>query len=238
MLFGDSIRDLNSLVMGSDFLSIETEDYITRAWCYYEWVVSNLFSCGPSIRIRPQNVDTDYYPFVTKLVLEDKHPHLTVTLPEDILKIERLLTAGVEMFKTLALGVTLSVLNKFGFSFGVGIASSFAKEINFGELWMIWQVLAASSNHSGITLTHLLNRDRLVLILRERQEQLGTHARIHRELARLSNAPLDLRIVEQDSQAHLLDLLAEVRRLGPVPTAYTTLALLMLVYSFASVREH
>jgi hypothetical protein len=237
-LFRDSVRDLNTLVMGSDFLSIETEDYMTRAWCYYEWIVSHLFSCGRSIRIRAENVETDYYRLVTKLVLEGERPHLTATLNEDMPQIDQLLFAGVEMFKTLALSVTLSVLNKFGFSFGVGIASRFAKEINFTEFWTIWQVLAASSDHSGITLTHLLNQDRLEHILRDRHERLGTHGRMHRELSRLSNLALDLRLVEQDSQNHLLEILAKVRRLGAVPAAYTSLALLTLVYSFAADRVH
>jgi hypothetical protein len=235
--FRDSLRDLNSLVMMSQFVSIITEDYISRAWCYYEWIVSTLLPVEPRIDICRAGFDADYDPLISDLVLQGRHSELRVTDQRDMPYIQELLRAGVELFKTLALAVTLSVLNKFGFDFGVGIASRFAPQIDFAQLWMIWQMLAGSSMHSGIKLPDLIKKDRLERILEDRHEDFGTHARIYQGLPELSKTQLDLRIVEQRSQDHLLNLLAEARRLGPVPAAYTTLALLQLVYSFAAAPK-
>ena len=80
-------------------------------------------------------------------------------------------------------------------------------------------------------LPHLLDRKRLEGVLRERHERFGTHERIFRELDSLSRYPLDMRIVEQANQEHLLTLVSEVRKSGPVPEAYTSLAIIKLVYS-------
>lgn len=236
-LFRESVKNLNSLVIASDFVSILTDDYMTRAWCYYEWVVSELLCCGKRALIRPKDTPADCDEHVNALVLEGKIPHLNVTKNADMPAIENLLLAGVEMFKTLALSVTLEVLNDFGFDFGVGIASRFAGQVDFGRLWMIWQILAGSSHHSGIRLPHLLNRKQLGDILNERHERFGTHARIYQELGVLAQTPLDMRIVEQKSQEHLLSLMVGARHAGPLPATYTRLALIKLVYAMASTSN-
>lgn len=236
-LFRESIQNLNSLVMVTHFVGIITEDYVTRAWCFYEWVISRLFAGGPRILIRQRNVEADFDPVMTEMVMEGKYPRLAVTKNEDMADIDKLLVTGIEMFKTLTLSATLSVLNDFGFNFGVGIASRFSRKINFPKLWMNWQILAGSSDHSGIQLPHLLNKQRLKEILNDRHEQFGTHARIYQDLQAITTSSLDLRIVEQDNQDHLLNLITSVQRLGPVPEAYTALALVKLVYSFAVDME-
>jgi len=238
VLFRESVQNLNSLVIATDFLSIESDDYITRAWCYYEWVVSELLCSGKRSSIRPKDGNADYSGLVNELVLNGNIPKLNVTKNDDMPSIENLLVAGVGMFKTLAVGVTFKVLNTFGFDFGVGIASRFAGRIDFGNLWMIWQVLAGSSHHSGIRLPHLVNRKRLEDILKERHDRSGTHIRIFQELDSLSQRSLDLRILEQNSQEHLLSLLVQARRSGPIPAAFTTLALIKLVYSLVSTSDH
>ena len=233
-LFRESVKNLNSLVIASDFISILSEDYMARAWCYYEWTVSELLGTGRRALMRPTDVPADFDDQLSALVLEGRTPRLAVTKNNDMPAIESLLTAGVAMFKTLALSVTLEVLNDFGFNFGVGIASRFAGQIDFGRLWMIWQVLAGSSNHSGIRLPHLLNRKRLGDILNDRHERMGTHARMHQQLGVLAPTKLDMRIVEQKSHEHLLSLMVSARRAGPVPTMYTPLALITLVFAMAS----
>ena len=236
-LFRESVKNLNSLVIASDFVSILTDDYITRAWCYYEWAVGELLCGGKRAVIRPKESPADFDEQVNALVLEGKIPQLKVTKNADMPAIETLLLAGVEMFKTLALSVTLEVLNDFGFDFGVGIASRFAGQIDFGRLWMIWQVLAGSSHHSGIRLPHLVNRKRLADILNDRHERLGTHARMYQQLGVLAQTKLDMRIVEQKSQEHLLSLMVGARRAGSVPATYTQLALITLVYAMASTKD-
>jgi hypothetical protein len=237
-LFRESVQNLNSLVMATDFISIISDDYITRAWCYYEWIISQLLCRGVRASIRREDDPADYDPLMNELVLDGKIPKLHVTKSGDMPCVENLLVAGVEMFKTLAIMVTFDVLNQFGFKFGVGIASRFVDRVDFGRLWLMWQVLAGSSNHSGIKLPHLLNNKRLEDILRERHERFGTHARLYQELGVLSKRSLDMRILEQSSQVHLLSLLARARRLGPVPATYTTLAIVNLVYSLASTGDH
>jgi hypothetical protein len=168
------------------------------------------------------------------MVIESKYPRLAVTKNEDMADINELLNAGTALFKTLAFSATLGVLNTFGFSFGVGIAARFSQQVETRKLWTIWQILAGSSEHSGLLLPQLLNRKCLENILRERHERFGTHAQIYAELNSLSQKTLDLRIVEQASQEYLLALLRKVRNLGPVPEAYTTLAIIKLIYSFAT----
>jgi hypothetical protein len=233
-LFRDSVRELNSLIIVTEFLCILTEDYINRAWCFYEWAISRLFAGGLRVQIHPADIPADFDSIVVDMVVEGKFPNLAVTKNEDMADIDELLTAGIDLFKTLALSSTLGVLNEFGFSFGVGIASRLSRQVDFRNLWMIWQILAGSSRQSGIKLPHLLDRKRLEGVLRERHERFGTHARIYGELDSLSRRTLDMRIVEQASQDQLLALLGKARSLGPVPDAYTTLALIKLVYSLAS----
>lgn len=236
-LFKQSLHDLNSFLRVTQFFSIIDGNYINRAWCYYEWVISKLLTGGQRISIQDKEINvSDYDKLAEQLVLDGVYPKLDLTLEEDRQYINNLLLTGVGMFKTLSLQATLSVLNDFGFTFGLGIASRFAQEIDFGQFWRIWQVLAGSSNHSGISLPHLLDHSRLANILKERHERFDTHARFFKEIESLSKIPLDLRIVEEASHNHLFTLLVNARRLGPAPAAYTTLALIRLLYSFAGYR--
>jgi hypothetical protein len=48
---------------------------------------------------------------------------------------------------------------------------------------------------------------------------------------------LDLRVVEQAGQDRLLALVAEAKRLGVVPSAYSTLAIITLMYTLAVTRD-
>ncbi|HTT18979.1 MAG TPA: hypothetical protein VMG82_08535 [Candidatus Sulfotelmatobacter sp.] len=48
---------------------------------------------------------------------------------------------------------------------------------------------------------------------------------------------LDMRIVEQESSKRLSSLLSDVTRSGPVPEAYTNLALITLVYGLAGLER-
>jgi hypothetical protein len=237
-LFRESVQNLNSLVITSHFLSLATHDYMSRAWCYYEWIVSELLCGGKRSVLTSRDAPADFNELVNALVIDGKVPVLQVTRNADMPAIERLLSSGVDMFKTLALSVTFEVLNGFGFEFGVGIASRFAGQVNFSRIWMIWQVLAGSSAHSGIRLRDLLERERLTAILTDRHERFGTHARIYGELESLSQSALDMRIVEQNSQQHLLSLMVSAKRLGPAPAAYTRLALIKLVYAIAARDSH
>ena len=234
--FRESIHYLNSLVMTAEFVSIVTGDYITRAWCDYEWVMSQLLTGGRRTQFREKHVEADFDHLVPELVIEGRRPPLAVTKNEDMPDIEELLRTGVDFFKLLAVRVTLRVLNGFGFSFGEGIAANLIRRIDFGQLWTIWQLLAGSSNHSGIRLSHLVDAKRLESILNDRHERFGTHTRIHGELGALSRTQLNPRVVEQDSSDRLLALMARARRAGPVPAEYTALALVKLVYALASNR--
>jgi hypothetical protein len=238
LLFRESVRNLNSLIMLSQFISIITDDYETRAWCFYEWAISSLLTGGKRGQIKPKAVSLDHLAeLVNVMVVEGKYPQLAVTKNEDMADINTLLTAGVSLFKILALGKTLDVLNSFGFSFGLGIAARFSEIIDFPNFWEVWQILAGSSDRSGIRLVHLNDAEKLTLVLKERHERFGTHARIYAEMNELLNRPLDMRIVEQASQDRLSALVAEARRLGPVPSAYTTLAIIKLVYTLAVTRD-
>lgn len=235
-LFRESVKNLNSLVIASNFLAIPTADYMTRAWCYYEWAVAELLCTGKRAITTQTGTTGAVDEQLKSLVLEGMVPQLNVTQNADMPAIEALLLDGVRMFKTLALTVTLEVLNDFGFAFGVGIAARFAERMDFSRLWIIWQVLAGSSQHSGIRLPELLNKERLKSILLERHEHLGTHAKMFQQLKGLAQTHLDMRIVEQQSHEHLTSLMVGAQRAGVTPSAYTPLALITLVYAVASTQ--
>jgi hypothetical protein len=174
---------------------------------------------------------------VNEFVIGGKVPALEAEKPSDLPLIKDLLVTGNDMFKMLAVSTTFTLLNSFGFQFGAGTAARFSQSIDFGKFWMIWQILAGSSEGSGIRLPQLLNADRLRTVLTRRHEKHDTHARFFADLANRMTQPLDMRIVEQESSSRLATLLNEVTRSGPVPEAYTKLALIQLVYWLAG-RDH
>lgn len=72
-LFADSLRHMNSLIVTTNFLSIESDDYFSRAWCYYERIIWDSKQVKPDsiriVRIR-KYPDVSGYAFVIR-VLED-----------------------------------------------------------------------------------------------------------------------------------------------------------------------
>jgi len=236
-LFADSLKHMNSLIVTTNFMSIESDDYLTRAWCYYERIISELLCFCKGARVAPRDAPKLSDEVLNKFVVERKVPTLKAEKSSDLRLIEELLVTGADMFKMLAVQTTFKLLNSFGFRFGVGTAARFSQVIDFGKLWMIWQILAGSSEGSGIRLPHLLNADRLRTVLTHRHERFGTHARFFADLQNRMTQQLDMRIVEQESSSRLATLLNEVSRSGPVPDAYTKLALIQLVYWLAG-RDH
>lgn len=232
-LFADSLEHMNSLIVTTNFMSIETDDYLDRAWCYYERIICELLSHSKHARIAPRSAPTLSDEVVNKFVVERKVPSLKAEKSSDLPLIEDLLVTGSDMFRMLAVGTTFTLLNSFGFQFGVGTAARFSRVIDFGKFWMIWQILAGSSEGSGIRLPHLLNAGRLRTVLTHRHERFDTHTRFFAGLRNRMAQPLDMRIVEQESSSRLATLLKEVSRSGPVPDAYTKLALIELVYWLA-----
>lgn len=232
-LFADSLKHLNSLIITTNFLSIESNDYLYRAWCYYERIICELLCCCKRGRIHQRNTPELSDDTVHNLVVEGKVPNLKAEKASDRPLIENLLVTGVDMFKMLAISTTFEILNTFGFQFGVGTASRFSRIIDFEKFWMIWRILAGSSEGSGIRLPHLLNADRLRTVLVHRHERFDTHARFFADLRNRIEQPLDMRIVEQGSASRLAALLNEVSRSGPVPDVFSKLALIQLVYWIA-----
>lgn len=232
-LFDISLKHMNSLIITMNFMSIESDDYLSRAWCFYERIMSELLCCFKRLRIAPRNSPRLSDETINKFVIEGQVPSLKAEKSSDIPLIEDLLKTGCDMFKMLAVSTTFSLLNLFGFQFGVGTAARFSQIIDFEKLWKFWQVLAGSSEGSGIRLPHLLNATRLHKVLTRRHERFGTHVRFFSDLPSRMNQQLDMRIVEQESLARLATLMDEVSQSGPVPEAYTKLALIQLVYKLA-----
>jgi len=170
---------------------------------------------------------------VKQFVIDGKVPPLKAEKASDLPVIQDLLITGGDMFRMLAVGTTFTLLNSFGFQFGVGTAARFSRVIDFGKFWMIWQILAGSSQGSGIRLPNLLNAERLRTVLRERHERFGTHARFFGDLRNRMSQPLDMRIVEQASASRLATLMKDVLNSGPVPSAFGKLAIIQLVYWIA-----
>ena len=197
-LFAQSLKHLNNLVFATRFFAIVSDYYVNRAWCYYEWLVSYLVAFeGATERTmlyRQGAVDPDdeFYLLVEDLVLRNKVPPLRVGYDSDMPHILRLLGIGVKSFKTYAIGTTLELLNQVGFRFPPSAAVRVAELIDFDVFWLKWQVLAASSEHSGIRLPHLRDRRRLANILKERHERNQTHDRLHSMLNDLCRVPLEL----------------------------------------------
>ncbi len=232
-LFADSLKHMNSLIVTTNFLSIESDDYFSRAWCYYERIICQLLCCSKRARVAPRDAPKLDNEVVNEFVVEGKVPALRAEKASDLPLINDLLVTGADMFKMLAVGTTFTLLNSFGFDFGVGTAARFSQTIDFGKFWMIWQVLAGSSEGSGIQIPHLLNADRLRTVLTQRHERFGTHARFFADLRNQMSQPLDMRIVEQASASRLATLMKEVRSSGPVPGAFSKLAMIQLVYWIA-----
>lgn len=232
-LFADSLKHMNSLIVTTNFLSIESDDYFSRAWCYYERIICQLLCCSKRGRVAPRDVPELDNEVVNKFVVERKMPALRAEKASDLPLIHDLLVTGVDMFKMLAVGTTFTLLNSFGFDFGVGTAARFSQGLDFGKFWTIWQVLAGSSEGSGIQMPHLLNADRLRTVLTQRHERFGTHARFFADLHNRMSQPLDMRIVEQASASRLATLMKEVLSSGPVPGAFSKLAMIQLVYWIA-----
>lgn len=236
-LFADSLRHMNSLIVTTNFLSIETDDYLARAWCYYERIIAELLCFSRRARIAPLDASELSKETLNEFVVGGKVPTLRVTKPSDLPLIHDLLVTGADMFKMLAIGTTFTLLNSFGFNFGIGTAARLSQIIDFERFWTIWQILAGSSEGSGIGLPHLLNVNRLRTVLTQRHEDFGTHSRFFADLPRRMAQHLDLRIVEQESSSRLATLVSEVSRSGPVPEVYTKLALIQLVYWLAGRDE-
>jgi len=235
-LFNDSLKHMNSLVVTTNFMSLETDDYLERGWCFFERAISELLGHAKRTRIAPSSAPRLDDKIVNQFVIAGELPPLKVTLASDVPVIDDLLVTGVDMFKMLAVGTTFSLLNSFGFQFGIGTAARFSQIINFGSLWTCWQILAGSSESSGIRLSDLLNTNRLLTVLTRRHERFGTHARFYANLQLHMSQSLDMRIVEQESSTRLSTLFQDVIRSGLVPEAYTKLALIELVYWLA-VRD-
>ena len=233
MLFTDSLKHMNSLIVTTNFLSVETDDYLSRAWCYYERIISELLCCSTRARIALKGAPKFEDKMVNDFVVEGKIPELKVEKSSDLPLINDLLVTGSDMFKMLAVSTTFSLLNSFGFQFGIGTAARLSQIIDFGKFWMIWQILAGSSEGSGIRMLQLLNVDRLRIVLTQRHEKFDTHAQFFSELQDQMVKPLDMRIIEQENLSRLSELLSEVSKSGPVPEAYTKLALIQLVYWMA-----
>ena len=133
-----------------------------------EEISVRLLNRSKSVRIAPRGAPKLSDEVVNKFVVEGKVPALKADKPSDLPLIEALLVTGADLFKTLAVSTTFTLLNSFGFQFGVGTAARLSRFINFGKLWMIWQILAGSSEGSGIRLPHLLNAERLRTVLTHR----------------------------------------------------------------------
>ncbi len=206
-LFEDSLKHMNSLIVTANFMSLETDDYLDRAWCYYERVICELLCLAKRARIAPHSVPDLNDDMLYKLVVERSIPSLKAEKSSDLPFIKDLLSTGVEMFKVLAIGNTFTLLNSFGFQFGVGMAARLSRFIKFERFWMIWCILAGSSEGSGIRLPDLLNEERLRTVLTHRHERFGTHARFYGGLRQQIAQGLDMRIVEQDSLSRLSSLL-------------------------------
>lgn len=232
-LSADSLRHMNSLIVTINFLSIETDDYLARAWCYYERIIAEVLCFSRRARIAPRDASELTREMLSEFVVEGKVPALKATKSSDLPLIHDLLVTGADMFRMLAVGTTFTLLNSFGFHFGVGTAARLSQIIDFQKFWTIWQILAGSSEGSGIRLPHLLNVNRLRTVLTQRHERFGTHARFFADLPHRMAQRLDLRIMEQESSSRLATLVSEVSRSGPVPEAYTKLALIQLVYWLA-----
>jgi hypothetical protein len=236
-LFRASIRDLNSLVLLTRFVGIITHDYISRAWCFYEWAISNMFRFQQITEIKARGVDTNYEPIVTRMIIEGQCPRLAVTQNEDMADIDELLVAGIYMFRTLALRTTMAALNRIGFNFGLGIASRFSRIIDFKRFWTTWQQLAESSEYGGIGIAHLLDEDRLLGVLGERHERQGAHATMLRNLGRLTARPLDMRIIDQEGQDYIVQVVRKLNAEGADRDSYPLLAMIEIVYSLAGTDK-
>lgn len=233
VLFRESLRDLNALITSVNFLAITTDDYESRAWCYYEMMIAELLCGSKKATIAPKDYKSSLDELLPMLAVKGKIPRLSITKEEDREHVQELLITGVKLFRSASVAVTLDILNGFGFKFGVGAASRYTEFIVFDRLWMIWQMLAGSSEHSGITLRHLLDPERLRNVLLHRHERFGTHARLFREIPSLAEVPLDLRIVEQDSHERLQKLVVDTVKGGSSKANFTNLALIKLVYALA-----
>jgi len=232
--FRDSLHYLNSLIAASNFVSIATEDYESRAWCYYEMMIAELLCAGKKCAISRADYSSRVDQLLPQLVLEGMVPELKITKESDRHHVSALLVTGVRLFKAGSIAITLEILNEFGFQFGVGAASRYSEFVSFEQFWRIWQLLASSPKHGGIRFRHLFDPPCLRQILADRYDLLGGHARMYAELPRLMQLPLDLRVVEQGSLNRLQQLIGEILRRGPVKESYTPLAIVMLVYALGT----
>lgn len=232
--FRNSLRDLNALIASANFASIVTDDYETRAWCYYEMMIAELLCAGKKCTIAKGGYSSQKDILLPQLLFKGMVPELKITRESDRHHVLALLVTGVKVFKAAAIAVSLGILNDFGFKFGVGASSRYSEFVHFEQFWRIWRLLAASSEHGGIRFRHLVDPQYLRDIIGHRFDLLNGHVKLFAELPRLMRMPLDLRIVEQGSLDRLQEIISDTLRKGPVKDSYTPLAIVMLVYALGT----